>query len=438
MFLIGIGTMMVRISMAQVLIDSLAQDETKIIESIAPYSQDVRSAILDVSQYPQVLVKLERTQTRASQSFQDLVATYPRDEQEKFYQASRYPDLINQLIVSGKKSSEEVKVYLKDYPEATQQQILDVYKNHYGDLSKMNDIYQASQSAMENITTKYPEGVRSNFKKVIATPDVMNMLTDHIGLAVSLGQAYKDDPNGITQHLDSLNAKLTDQSSKDLAAYKSAVEKDPKLQEEMKKAATEFAQQYDQQDTNPSSVTNNQYDNYPYPYWFGYPYWYNSPMWYPSPFYYQTGFYYGAGGGMVVFGLPSHYYSNWFFGYGHGHYPGLYGYYNNYYNVHRTNIANHNVYRGFNTSAQRHFSSFENHSRTMGAQGNPGGRKRTYQNTYTPHPANNAIRTNAHINQMNVRPGNFNNSGFHHYNSSSFHNMGWQHVGGVGGGRGRH
>src|SRR5262249_29132527 len=156
------------------------------------------------------------------------------------------------------------------------------------------------------------------------------------------------------QYLDSLHTQIDQQNTKDLADYKQAIESDPKLQTEMKNAADDYAKQYDQSGSNPAAMNSNYYGSAPYPYWFGYPYWYGSPMWYPSPLYYQTGFYYGAGGGMVVVGLPSFYYANWFFARGYRHYPMLYRHYNTYYNLHRVGIAH--TYRGFNTAARYHFS----------------------------------------------------------------------------------
>lgn len=422
--------MMIGSSFAQELADSLSQDESKIISSIAPYSDDMRAAILNVSQYPQVLVKLERTQARTSQSFQDLIAGYSRDEQEKFYQVARFPELTNQLVSEGKKSPDEVKSLLKDYPENAQQQILNLYKDHYEVLVKMNRIYQSSEGVLEKITAKYPVLVQDDFKKVIASPDVMNLLTDNIDLTVSLGESYRNDPSGVTRQLDDLNKQLTQQNATDLSDYRAAVEKDPKLQTEMKKAADEFAKQYDQDTTNPTLVSNNYYDNYPYQYWYGYPYWYSNPMWYPTPFYYQTGFYYGPGGGLVIAGLPSLFYANWFFGFGYSRYPGLYRHYNTYYNVHRTNIVTRNVYRGFNETARNHFSRIDRAggSRSVGGQ----------RSVNTPHRVGRINRSmyNSHINQMNMNRGGFNNSGFNHFNANSFHSTGWQHIGG-GGMRGR-
>ena len=426
-WLVGAITMIVMTStvFAQGSVDSLTRDDDRIITSIAPYPSDMRNAILDVSQYPQALVKLERVQGRTSQSFQDLIADYPHDEQEKFYQIARFPYLINRLVEGGqKKNNEAIDALLKDYPESVQQQVRSLYTSHYNDLEKMNHIYNSSQSALDRITAKFPKLVADDFKKVVQNPDVMNLLTDNIDLTVSLGEAYKADPSGVTSQLGDLNRQLTEQNARDLADYKQAVEKDPKLQAEMKKAADEFARQYDQEDSSPTYVTNNIYDNYPYQYWFGYPYWYSSAMWYPAPFYYQTGFYYAPGGGLVIAGFPSLFYANWFFGYGYHRYPGLYNHYNTYYNVHRYDIVNRNISRSYSRTTRNQFSA------TGRTSLKPGSTQTVTRRSVLMHNRNtaNRVRYNTHLSQMNVRPGNFNGNGYSHYNANTFHGSGWQGV----------
>ncbi|MEO8474490.1 MAG: hypothetical protein ABI477_19970 [Chryseolinea sp.] len=448
----------VHISFAQSLMDSVSQDESKIVASIAPYGPEMRAAILNVSQYPQALVKLERTQARTSQSFQDQIAPYTRTEQEKFYQISRYPELMRQFESMGKNSLEEVKTLVQDYPEGVQQPAIDIYQNHFADLMKMNLIYQSSQNAMERITAKYPSQLQDDFRKVIGSPDVMSLLTDNIDLTVSLGESYKSDPNGIVAYLDSLNLELTDQNTKDLNAYKSEVESDPKLRAEMKKAADDFSQQYDQPKTSPAYTNSNYYGSSPYPYWFGYPYWYGSPMWYPTPFYYNTGFYYGMNGGMVVFGLPSFAYANWFFGRGYyNRYPLLYRHYNNYYNVYRNNIANRNVYRGFNSVAGNHFGGRYHRGgyssgRTRGADNRP---RSSYNGSRGPYSGSRSTYNNSQgtsrgsRSSMNIgstptgrtrsvnngggtpsRTSRFSNNRFSRYSANGYHSMGWQHMSG--------
>jgi hypothetical protein len=417
-------------SYGQAFLDSVAQDESKIVSAIAPYPADMRAAILDVSQYPQTLVKLKRVQMRTSQKFQDIISMYPREEQENFYQLSRFPELTKQLLDLGSQNMESARAIISSYPEGSRSAISDVYLNHFDELSRIKSLYESTQNVLERVTAKYPSLVQDDFKKVIDSPDVMSLLIDNIDLTVSLGESYKNDPQGIVRYLDSRNAEITKQDAKDLEEYKAAVATDPKLQEEMKKAADEFATQFDQQAFNPVTVNNNYYGSAPYPYWFGYPYWYAGPMWYPTPFYYNTGFYYGTGGNLIVFGLPSFAYATWFFGGGYSRYPGLYNHYRTYYNVHRTDVANVNVYRGFNTAARNHFN-------TIG------------RSTHTVYPNGTAIRRESSSRSRNIssmptrsvhQPMNgahFNNGGFNHYNANSFHSMSWggMHGGGVHGRR---
>jgi hypothetical protein len=323
----------------------------------------------------------------------------------------------------------------------------------------MNATYKDSEKTMNSVVGSLPDQTQRDFKKVVAMPDVMNLLTDRIDLTVSLGEAYKNDPQGVRQNLDSLNEKLTAQNDKDLQDYKDKVASDPQLQEEMKKSAQDFAGNYDEVSasgytdasaapaatTQPTVVNNYYTDPYanPYPYWFGYPYWYSSPMWYPRPLYYQTGFYIGAGGGLVVVGMPSYAYSNWFFTYGYRRYPRLYSHYNVYYNVHRTNITRVNVYRGFNTSARDHFyrvNHIDNRNVNRGRETRVSNPPVTRQNTSTPR-SNNATRTEGFRNSINYRGSNFNSGAVRNFHAQEYHQQAWHSVGGgarMGGGGAPH
>jgi hypothetical protein len=389
--------------------DSLMQDDRDIAVSIAPYVSDVRSAILDVSQYPQALVKLQRIQSRSSQSFQDLISQYPQEEQEKFYEISRFPDLISQLTSSGQKIV-DIKPFLRDYPQQTQDKINDVCNNHFDDLVQINKLYQASQAAMNKVTGNYALSVQNDFQKIISMPDVMDLLTDNIDLTMSLGESYKNDPVRTVRQLDSLNGVLGVRSKRELEDYKREVQNRPELQQEMKTAANDYSSTYNQPVT---YVTNNNYDNNPYPYWFSYPTWYSSPMWYPQPLYYQTGYYIGPGGGVVVVGLPSRGYSRWFFNSNYRRYPLIYNHYRSYYGMYR-NHFNSNFYRGFHYEAHSHFF------RPGG-----GGMNRNFNN----------MRPGGGVRGFNqMEHNNFNNRDFDRFNAGSFHNNGWGNMNG--GGRG--
>jgi hypothetical protein len=441
--------------------DSLKKDDQDIITSIAPYPQDVRDAILNVSQYSQKLVKIERIQARTSQSFQDLVADYPREEQEKYYELARYPELIHLLVEGEPKTLDQVKPLLTNYPQEVSTAVSALFPMHLADLQAMDKTYQSSQKSLEEITRSLPGNVQADFKKVVGMPEVMSLLTDRIDLVVSLGEAYQNDPQGTRQKLDSLSAQINVQNQKDLDEYKQQVQNDPKMQDEMKKSAQDFADSYSDngevQDDNSNSQNQNQvqpnvvnnyyyssnYNSNPYPYWFGYPYWYDYPMWYPRPLYYHTGFYIGTGGAIVVVGLPSRAYSGWFFNYGYHRYPRYYNYCNNYYNVHRTYVNNINVYHGFNSSVNRHFSAVGRNggvrsvtnSRTESRNSNfsrnnnvnRGGRENRAPvfNNNQGNRNNNQFR-----NSINNNNNNFNRQNYSNFHATQFHQQIWGNVGG--------
>ena len=402
---------------AQSYADSLAQADENILSSIAPYEENVRSAILNVSQYPQALVKIERIQARSSQAFQDMVSPYPKEDQEKLYEISRFPELVAKLTIHEKTNGDDVKSLFKDFPEDSKARMLYLYNTHYDELVKMNKLYKSSDNAFQKIIAGYPAPVQKDFQTVISMPDVVNLLIENLNLTLTLGEEYKADPTGIRMQLDNLNKQLADKNEQDLAAYKEEVERDPQLQSEMKKAATDFSATYDQVD-NPIYVTNNYYDNYPFPYWFSYPYWYSTPLWYPRPMYYHTGFYYGTNGSMVVVGLPSSLYSRWFFGGRYKRYPRMYTHYNNYYSFHRNN-----VYRGFNTAVYNHTKTdVRGRSRSNdNVINNVDGRSNRIINSRT-------AGRNLRNSQLNIIPDHFNNQGMQRFNATTYHSMGWQNI----------
>jgi len=450
-------------SLAQSYQDSLKKDDDDIITSIAPYPADVRNAILNVSQYSQKLVKIERIQARTSQSFQDLLASYPREEQEKYYELSRYPDLIHQLVSGPPQTLEQVKPTLTNYPQEVSAAVSALFPMHLADLTAMDKTYQSSQKALDNIIKDLPGDVQADFKKVIGMPEVMSLLTERIDLAVSLGDAYKNDPQGTKRKIDSLSNQINAQNQKDLEDYKQQVASDPKMQEEMKKSAQDFADSYSangetqgpsdtvldpnqQQVSQPQDqqpqVVNNYYGgaNYnpnPYPYWFGYPYWYNYPMWYPQPLYYHTGFYIGAGGAIVVLGLPSRAYSGWFFNYGYHRYPRYYNYCNTYYHAHAAFVSrvNGNVYRGFNSNVNRHFAQINrnnairnaNVKRDMNVNRNVN-RNVSRENISRTQSVRSAPVNNNFRNSINTN--NVNHQAYSNFHATQFHQQSWGNVGG--------
>lgn len=431
------------------------KSDEDIVSSIASYPSDVRSAILNVSQYPRKIVKLERVQGRTSQSFQDLISDYSRDDQKKFYELCRYPDLVHQLVEESPQSLGDIKPSISTYPKEVAEAANALYPKRWSDLRSMDKLYQSSQKNLAKVTEDLPNDTQADFKKVVSKPDVMYLLTEHIDQVVKLGESYKEDPKAMKAKLDDLSAQISAQNQKDLADYKNTVASDPKMQEEMKKSAQDFANNNDQKQP---TVVNNYYGyggyyggyGYPYPYWFGYPYWYDYAMWYPMPYYYYTGFYYGLGGRVVVIGMPSPVYRSWMFSFGYNRYPRYYGYYGGYYSNHRTLVTNLNVYRNINTTVNNNFSRIRNTNVNSDANVYRGGRQRNsvLNGTQTFHSRSNTTPgqfRNSFNQQNNFNRGSFDNfrsNQLRQQNGGTFRNNSFDHGmrmgGGFGGGGGGH
>src|SRR5205814_381527 len=135
------------------------------------------------------------------------------------------------------KGADQVRTMTASYPAQIGTSATELYPAHASDLKEMDKKYQDSNDAMENVISSLPQQAQADMRKIVGMPDVMNLLTDRIDLTVSLGEAYKNDPDGVRQDLDKLSAQIASDNAKELDAYKQKVAADPQLQTEMKQSA---------------------------------------------------------------------------------------------------------------------------------------------------------------------------------------------------------
>lgn len=309
-------------------------DQT-IISAIAPYRDDVRRSILLASQQPQVLTALAQQRTNSEQAFTNLIQTYGQKKQAWFYDIARFPDVMHALATLPAGASESsVKDLTKNLPSDLQETAWKLYRHHHDDLVQVDNLNQQADLAFDNLIDPLDIPTQNAFRQLINMPDVLTQLTDQIDKTTRLGDAYRANPDQVTKDLTALHDSLTVQNQQELAAYQNELNNDPQAKQELQQAGQAYAQANGYNtgiNPNPAWVNSSYYYQNPYPFWFGYPYWYASPLWYPSAWWYGTGFYFGLGGNMVMFGLPSLGFSNWFFHTGRYAYPHLYNRFNNYY-----------------------------------------------------------------------------------------------------------
>ncbi|QHV93614.1 DUF3300 domain-containing protein [Spirosoma endbachense] len=335
-------------------------DQT-IVSAIAPYRDDVRRSILLASEQPQVLTRLAQQRSASQQAFNNLIQSYDQKKQGWFYDLSRYPDVLHALATLPAGSDESsVKNLTKTIPTDLQESAWKIYRHHNNDLLQVDNLNQQAQQAFDNLIAPLDVTTQNAFRQLLDMPDVLTQLTDQIDKTTQLGNAYRMNPDQVTNDLTALHDSLTVQNQQELADYQNELNRDPQAKQELQQAGQAYAQANGYNtgiNPNPAWVNSSYYYQNPYPYWFGYPYWYSSPLWYPSAWWYGTGFYYGLGGNMVLFGLPSLGFSNWFFGPGRLAYPHLYNRFNNYYSH---NMGEHHFWTpgnaGFMTAAHRAFA----------------------------------------------------------------------------------
>lgn len=350
---------------------AISDSEQTLESAIAPYRDDVRRSVLLASQQPQVLTNLADQQANSQQAFNRLIQFYGQTKQGWFYDIARFPNVLHELATLPAGSDQAtVQEITKTLPTDLQEPAWKLYRHHHDDLVQADNLNQQADDAFNKLISPLDEPTQAAFRQLMAMPDVLSLLTQQIDKTTKLGQAFQVDPDGVTQNLTALHDSLDAQTQRELADYQRELDQDPQARQELQQAGQAYAQANGYKtgiNPNPAWVNTSYYYQNPYSFWFGYPYWYASPIWYPSAWWYGTGFYYGLGGNMVLFGLPSVGFSNWFFNRGYGYYPHLYRRFNTYY---VNNIGVHRIWApgsyGFMGAARRAFGpvngSFGNRS----------------------------------------------------------------------------
>ncbi|MFD1818352.1 hypothetical protein SAMN04515674_10552 [Pseudarcicella hirudinis] len=380
-------------------------DQQNLVNSIAPYKEDVRNAILIASQYPDVLEKMAQLHDQTSMAFQQTIQDYGQKKQGWFYELSRFPDLMHALAtMPDNRSKEQIQAMLPEQTDLLKEASWKLYNNHHKDLVLVDNLNQQAERDFRALINPLSPDTQMALTKLVAMPEVISLLNSNLNLTAELSDKYKADPQGTQKSLADLHDTLEAQNKQDLANYQQELAQNPQALQELQQASRDYAQSNGYNNYNPAYGYGG-YNNYynPYSYWFGYPYWYTSANWYPGSFGFSTGFYYGFGGAPVFYGFPSFGFSAWFFGGAYRYYPNLYRQYGHYYyNYGAQRRYYGGINRGFFGAARQNFQprvysggrsnwitnpqnfrGSNNYSSRMGSGGNNGQRVDSYNRSNT-------------------------------------------------------
>lgn len=318
------------------LFTDLDESDQAAIEALVMYPKDTRMTILEVIQYPAILIKLEGLQAQSSASFQETIKPYSQDEKSMIYDLSRYPGLISRLSLASEVGEKNIRSILADYPEIIHQRAKIAFTKYGALLSEIDSIQKEAEGAFKNLLKAYPDKIQAAFSDLVELPEVLSLLTENIRLTILVSDLYQKEPNYLLEQMDSLNLAIAEANTKELEDWQKSVADSPEVISDLKNASEAFSTEYDYDDKyyeyddiyykdKEEKYVLEQYFHYNYPYWFGYPSWYYYPRWRPYPFWYESGFYTVVDGGIVIHRLPSFYFTNWYFHrpYHHYYYPHL-------------------------------------------------------------------------------------------------------------------
>ncbi|MCB0568459.1 MAG: hypothetical protein KDC66_01785 [Phaeodactylibacter sp.] len=303
----------------------LEEEEQEALEALVLYPEETRRAILEASLYPEALIKMERLQAQSRNTFEEMLESYPRSTQEVIWDVTRYPDLVRRLVAEGGGISGRIDGILEDYPEAVRDNARRAGADYYELLAEIDKLQASANRAFAGILEGYPPVAQDALRQLLDLPEVLSLLTEHISLAILVGDEYRRDPEWVIHKADSLSLEVARAQARELEDWKAELENDPQAVNELKASAEGFAEEYGYDDEyyaypeddidygRPARDVVEYHYYYHYPYWFGYPYWYAYPRWRPYPYWYDWGFYYGPGRTVVIVQLPSFYFTHWYF-----------------------------------------------------------------------------------------------------------------------------
>jgi len=305
-------------------------------EALSLYPEPIRGAILESTREPALLVKLNALQKTVGDSFNSTIEFMAVEEQKKFWELTKYDGLIEKIIKGGPKKENEISDILLDYPKAIHATALELGTIHFSILEQINALSSEAQHNIDNILSDYPMKSQEAFEILLKNPEIIHLLVDNLGLTILVGEFYSKDAELVNKIADSIQTEASKRYAEEVAEWEAGLADNPQALREFEKLSNEFVEENAEVENDPlyagvnqttealNDTPQNSEDRvdiyHHYPYWFGYPMWYPASYWYWYPYWYHWGYYYGTGNSIIIVGMPSYFFMNWYFGYPYHHY----------------------------------------------------------------------------------------------------------------------
>ncbi|MGM0579558.1 MAG: hypothetical protein ACQETL_02685 [Bacteroidota bacterium] len=323
---------------------NLLIERQEAVEALSLYPEPIRSAILESTLQPGILIKLNNIQNSIGDSFNSIIENFSEEEQRKFWELTKYDSLIEKIVELKPKRKEEISEIIMNYPKSIHNTALELGTNHFSVLEKVNSLSMEAQESIDKVLEEYPIKSQESFRILLKNPEIIHLLSDNLELTILVGEYYSKNPGLVHEIADSIQIEASKRYAEEVAEWEKGLSENPEALQEFEKISNEFVGENADIEDDPlySGVnqTSEELDNTPqkseervdiyhhYPFWFGYPMWYPNSYWYWYPYWYHWGYYYGTGNSIIIVGMPSYFFMNWYFAYPYHHH--LYPHFSDY------------------------------------------------------------------------------------------------------------
>jgi hypothetical protein len=208
-----------------------------LLQSIAPYSSEVRQSILMASQNQNVLDRAQQIRTRSQKSFQDLIKGFSQKEQGYFYEVTRYPNVLNTFATNTNLRRNDVEDLVSNTSSILKDNAWSLYRSNRDVIVQIYQLNQNADQEYQQMIQSLDPSTQSAFRQLANYPDVMTLMSDNRDLTARLGQRYTNDREGLNKELAELHDSMVAQRQYDVAEYKKKLNDNPDAAKELDQAA---------------------------------------------------------------------------------------------------------------------------------------------------------------------------------------------------------
>ena len=296
---------------------ALGERGRRFANALAGYPEDIRRAVLDATQYADLISEMAAIQDESSAAFRDLIEAQPQDVQTMVWRVVRYPDLVDTLLTGSEPDGDG------SYPDSALEAGQTLVAEHGDLIDQVHTIRVEAEQALGQSLRGQPLEVEATLRTLLDYPEIIAGMAENLETVEEAGALWSENSEQVWQALELAIAEIEGGEALALERWQEQIASNPDAAEEMVEAADAYVSElsavdptYEALNADPAFFEDPSYAEDPYPYWYGTPQQqtdYAAASWYPTPYYQDTGYSYTDTGELLITGLLSVAFAAWLF-----------------------------------------------------------------------------------------------------------------------------